>query len=151
MENYDKNKFLNPYNRGCYLILFQNCHLSQMPYIPQPFRFFEPPQLVSSLSELPPPVPTDPLPLTARKSLSISSLGTFISSLSCFVRVLVRSLMNGVMPILKRENPEIPLGIFCTLKQSFLRFYRKSMELDIVVHATKTTLFRKKTSGKWVK
>ena len=122
-----------------------------MPYIPQPFRFFEPSQLVSSLSELPPPVPTDPLPPTARKSLSISSLGTFISSLSCFVRVLVRSLMNGVMPILKRENPEISLEIFCTLKQSFLRFYRKSMELDIVIHAIKTTLFRKKTSGKWVK
>ena len=68
-------------------------------YISHPLSFFVSSQLVSSLSEPPPPVPIVPLPPTARKSLSISSLGTFISSLSCFVRVLVRSLINSVVPV----------------------------------------------------
>ena len=72
---------------------------SVVSYTPHPFRFLVPSQLVSSLSEPPPPVPTDPLPPAARKSLSISSLETFISSLNCLVRVLARSLMNSVVPV----------------------------------------------------
>lgn len=68
-------------------------------YLPHPFFFFVPSQLVSSLLEPPPPVLMPPRPLAASRSDSTTALGTVISSQDCSVRNLANFTLYSDKPL----------------------------------------------------